>query len=485
MREELLSVGIDIGTSTTQLVFSKLIVENMASSYTVPRIVIVEKKIIYRSEIYFTPLLSATEIDGIKIREILEEEYKKANVAKEEIDTGAVIITGETARKANAQEVLANLSGFAGDFVVATAGPDLESVISGKGAGANVYSKEHHASVVNFDIGGGTSNLCLFYDGEAIETGCLDVGGRLIKVDPVTCKITYLSKKMETLIQKHQLNLDIGTIATKENLQPIIQFMIKALKQSIGLIPVDDDFSLFITNGGTDERARGKITAKRSIDAISFSGGVADCIYGKIEENAPFLYGDIGVLLGQAIKESDLFQKMKVIESIETIRATVVGAGTHTTEISGSTITYTKDLFPIKNLPILKLTLEEEASTESLCEAIQKKLSWFSLEGDLQKIAIAIEGKENPSFLEVDAYANGLVEGMEELMKRDLPLVVIVEKDMAKVLGQTIYHKLNYQKDIICLDSIKLENGDYIDIGKPIAEGCVLPVVVKTLIFNK
>ena len=155
MREELLSVGIDIGTSTTQLIFSKLIIENMASSYTVPRIVIVDKEIIYKSPIYFTPLISIKEIDGPKVREIIEKEYQSAGVDKKDIDTGAVIITGETARKQNAEEVLTTLSGFAGDFVVATAGPDLESIISGKGAGAHLYSKEHTTTVVNIDIGGG------------------------------------------------------------------------------------------------------------------------------------------------------------------------------------------------------------------------------------------------------------------------------------------------------------------------------------------
>ncbi|MEG0502705.1 MAG: ethanolamine ammonia-lyase reactivating factor EutA, partial [Cellulosilyticaceae bacterium] len=222
MRDELLSVGIDIGTSTTQLIFSKIIIENMASSFTVPRIVIVDKEIIYRSEIYFTPLVSNKEIDGPRVREIIEKEYQKAGIDKSKINTGAVIITGETARKENAREVLTTLSGFAGDFVVATAGPDLESIISGKGAGAHTYSKEHNTSVVNIDVGGGTSNLAVFLRGDVKETGCLDIGGRLIKVDTTSKKITYISPKIEIIIRENNLGLEIGTVATRENLKPVI-----------------------------------------------------------------------------------------------------------------------------------------------------------------------------------------------------------------------------------------------------------------------
>lgn len=481
MREELLSVGIDIGTSTTQLIFSKLIIENMASSYTVPRIVIVDKEIIYKSPIYFTPLVSLKEIDGPKVREIIEKEYKNAGVDKKDIDTGAVIITGETARKENAEEVLTTLSGFAGDFVVATAGPDLESIISGKGAGAHLYSKEHSTTVVNIDIGGGTSNLAVFRRGDVIDTGCLDIGGRLIKVDVISKRITYITPKLETLVKKYHLGLEIGTIATKDNLRPIIDIMVKVLMQSVGLVPIDEDFKLMVTNKS--------ILLDNPMECISFSGGVADYIYYDEKELGPikdyFEYGDIGIILGEAIRRSELCGQLKVVKSTETIRATVVGAGTHTTEISGSTITYTKNTFPIKNLPILKMAYEDENSGSIvLAEAVKKKLEWFKLEGDLQKVAIAIEGKENPSFKEVQAYADGLVEGMQELIQRELPLILIVEKDMAKVLGQTMYNKLNFKKDVICLDSVKLDNGDYIDIGNPIAGGTVLPVVVKTLVFN-
>ncbi len=215
MKEELLSVGIDIGTSTTQFSFSKLIVENTASSFSVPRISIVDKEIIYRSDVYFTPLISNTEIDALKVKDIVELEYKKAAIDKKEIKTGAVIITGETARKENANEVLHILSGFAGDFVVATAGPDLESIISAKGAGAHIYSKEKSTTVVNIDIGGGTSNLALFNRGEVIETGCLDVGGRLIKIDKNSKKITYISPKIQRIIKDKNFNINLGDVAKK------------------------------------------------------------------------------------------------------------------------------------------------------------------------------------------------------------------------------------------------------------------------------
>ena len=132
MTETLKSVGIDIGTSTTQLVVSKLTLENRANPFSVPRIAITDREIIYRSRIHFTPLLSETVIDAPGVREIVAEEYRRAGLRREEVQTGAVIITGETARKENAREVLNALSEFAGDFVVATAGPDLESILAGR-----------------------------------------------------------------------------------------------------------------------------------------------------------------------------------------------------------------------------------------------------------------------------------------------------------------------------------------------------------------
>nr|WP_225445643.1 ethanolamine ammonia-lyase reactivating factor EutA [Paenibacillus arenosi] len=476
VNEQLLSVGIDMGTSTTQLVLSKLHIENLASSFTVPRLVITNKEVVYRSDICFTPVLADNRIDMIQIQQFVQEQYAKAGISKEEIQTGAVIITGETARKENASEVLQSLSGFAGDFVVATAGPDLESIIAAKGAGAHTYSKDRSTSIVNIDIGGGTSNLAVFASGDLLDTGCLDIGGRLIKVDQNSHEITYIAPKIKQLAERRGIALALGQRVTPADLEPIIGEMVKLLEESVGIRPLGDFYDTIVTNKG--------LKLDRNIASISFSGGVADYIYNEATGDV-FQYGDIGILLGRAIAASPLTNQLTVARAAETIRATVVGAGSHTTEISGSTITYTDESFPIKSVPILKLSLSDESGDdETLARAITDKLSWFKLNNDLQQVAIAIEGKSSPSFQEVQKYARGLHKGMAELLEQKYPLIVVVHHDMAKVLGQTLYALLDYKKDVICLDSVVVDNGDYIDIGKPIADGKVLPIVIKTLVFH-
>lgn len=472
-KETLLTVGIDLGTSTTQLVLSELTVENFASAFTVPRISISDKKVIYRSDIIFTPLLNQSEIDAEPIKAFVAEQYRQAGIHKQDIQMGAVIITGETARKSNANNVLRALSGYAGDFVVATAGPDLESIIAGKGAGAQTYSETKRKPVVNLDIGGGTTNLAVFKDGEVIDTACFDIGGRLIKLDQQQ-KITYIAPKIQEIINKKGLTLHLGDQATEQNLLPIISELVAVLENSIGLGTQSPFYQLLVTNH--------PLRKGEELPIVTFSGGVADCL--NTTSTNLFKYGDIGLLLGKYLRKSLIFSEKEVLESAETIRATVVGAGSHTAEISGSTIAYREQILPVKNIPILKLAQEDETLTVTeLGQRIQEKLNWHRIE-ETPQIALALRGMSNPTFADIQRYGQGIVEGLASLVAEQIPIIVMVDEDMAKALGHALSAHLPKDYPFICLDSVKVENGDYVDIGLPVAEGAVLPVIVKTLVFN-
>ena len=461
----ILSVGIDIGTTTTQLIFSRLTIQNEGTAYSVPRFAITEKEILYRSRIHFTPLLSDTVIDAEGVRKIIDAEYTASGFDRTDIQTGAIIITGETARKENARDVLSALSGYAGDFVVATAGPALESVLAGKGSGSQDYSEEHACAVLNLDIGGGTTNLALFENGILRDTGCLNVGGRLMKFN-TRGRLEYLSP-----VLKPFFDFPIGSTPGEADLARVTALLVRVLEEAVGLCEKSELLQQFITD---------KLPTLPMRPLLSFSGGVADLIAN--EETNIFRYGDLGVLLGRTIAASALC-KEHYLRAKETIRATVIGAGSHTTELSGSTIFYDRVAFPLKNLPVAALTPQEEAlEPAELAETVQKKLSLFSPEGTPVAGVLALHGTQNTKFSELCKLADGIALGLRPQVKAGLPLILATAADMGKALGQAVGSLLP-RASLVSLDGVELPEGAYLDIGAPVAGGQALPVVIKTLIL--
>ena len=443
--ERILSVGIDLGTSTTQMIVSRLQVENTASAFAVPHIEIRDREVLYRSQIYFTPLLSPDTIDSVSVRKLIAEEYDRAGITPGQIQTGAVIITGETARKENAKQVLEALAEFAGDFVVATAGPALESVLAAKGAGADKAAKRYGRYVLHMDIGGGTSNLALFDpNGRLIDTGCLNVGGRLMKFD-AHGKPTYVSPVLK--------DFDVS------DPERLVMELVEVLEEAAGFRPKGERLEKLITDKTV------KLPSEPVL--VSFSGGVADLI--DRGESEQFRYGDIGVLLGRAIRQSRLCAGEYLLGA-ETIRATVIGAGSHATELSGSTISYQKVEFPLQNLPVVQLQKETAEEIKEKCALYQG-----------EPAALFLEGIKSPSFQQVAALADELAEGMKG---SPAPYVVAVEQDMAKALGQALQLRLGRDAPIICIDSVHIPTGSYLDIGAPVAGGAAVPVIIKTLAFE-
>jgi len=450
MAEVLTSVGLDVGTTTTQLIVSRIAVENRASSFAVPELAIMDRQVIYRSPVYFTPLVGHDLVDGGAIREIVAAEYEKAGITRQGVDTGAIIITGETSRKENAAAVLENLSDYAGDFVVATAGPNLESVLAAKGAGAVDYSEKTGKTVLHFDIGGGTSNWALVENGRITGTGCLNVGGRLLKFDQKG-NVTYASPVLEKLCK-----LKEGDVAARSQVEEVAALLTQALEMAAGLRPATELLERLATkeaNNYASLRAGSHTATRQEPPVISFSGGVADCI----ETERPWLeFGDMGPLLGQAIRHSRLCRGEYRLGA-ETIRATVIGAGCHSAQLSGSTVFHRNVAFPLKNLAVV--TAPEEL---------------VRLDGPG---VLALKGMESPSYAQVRDLAEDLAARIAG------PVLIALEADMAKALGHALALRLPPERPVLCLDRVRLRAGDYLDVGEPL--GPALPVVVKTLILQR
>lgn len=474
----ILSVGIDVGTSTTQVVFSKLQMDNAGGYFSVPRVAIVDKEVVYKSEVYMTPLKTDVLIDTDALRDIVAAEFRKAGYRPENTDSGAVIITGESARKENSDAVLKSLSDFAGDFVVSAAGPDMESLIAGKGSGAWQYSMDHHCRVANLDIGGGTTNVVLFEDGETLARGCLDIGGRLICMNPQGI-ITKVSPAAAVMAQAAGVSVSVGDRCDELKLTAVTRQMAAALNAYLGVGTKDIDAILrqIKTPGSSD------FPVPEKVQAVFFSGGVADLIYH--ESTDTWAYGDIGVLLGRAIRESRLFTDFQKMEPGETIRATVVGAGTYTTTISGSTITYSDDIFPLKNIPVIKLDEElQEACFAGETEPVIRRIQWVLGQNDEEHFILAMPGKRNPGYMEMKRAAASIRQIMDRVQSPGEPILLVIESDIAKAMGQMIRQQPDLKRQVVAIDSIHVEDGEYVDMGKPMMNGMVIPVVVKTLIFG-
>ena len=454
MAERLLSVGLDVGTTSAQMIVSELAIENRASSFAVPEMEIGERKILYQSPVHFTPLLDESHVNGEKIREIVETEYAAAGITRADVDTGAVIITGETSRKENARAVLAALSDFAGDFVVATAGPDLESVLAARGAGAVEWSEMTGKRMLHMDIGGGTSNLAWIEAGKIQATGCLNVGGRLIKFDE-NRRVTYVSPVISKLCK-----LKPGDPVTELDLQPVAELLTQALEMAAGLREPTELLEQLWTEEVGEKRAA--VGGKDPV--LSFSGGVADCI----QRDLPWSeFGDMGPILGRTIRASRLCQGEYRLGD-QTIRATVIGAGCHSAQLSGSTVFYRNVAFPMKNLPVAKV--EDGFDPGKISETLTQQ--------EADRVVLALPGIQAPAYDQVKAMASAIAEGFGSQ-----PVIVALEQDMAKALGHALALVLPPDREILCIDNVRMDAQSYLDVGAPV--GYALPIVVKTLILSR
>ncbi len=468
---ELLSVGVDVGSSTSHLVFSNLLLkrdENSASK----RFLIDERKVIYEGKIIDTPLVNQKTIDIDKLTKFLKSEYKRAGISPEEVQTGAVIITGETAKKANAGQIVTALSKDAGKFVAATAGPNFESVIAAMGSGARARSRETGETLLSCDIGGGTSNMAIIKNGKIISTSCVSVGGRLIAFD-AKGKIQRINGPAQQVMDSLGLTFQIGDCPAVEDLDKIAAKLAAVLMEVI-TGPANSPLAkkLMVTDD---------LVFPAQIDGYTFSGGVAELIYGGNGR-----HNDIGNTLAKKINGLIHQLKSPIIEPANKIRATVIGAGAHSLSISGSSGFMDDQIeFPLKNVPVIRVDVERlKLSVPYVVSQIQAAFRRFDTKEGEETVALYFWDPVKNSYPQVELFAKSIEAALPRSMANNIPIILVFKGDIACSVGNVIRRETALKTNLLTLDELDLVEGDWIDIGSPLVENQVFPVTVKSLVFH-
>lgn len=474
---DLLSVGVDVGTTTTQIVFSRLNLQDVSRPGQIPRINITDRKVIYQSPIVFTPLVDSETIDADKLNQIVRSEYSSAGVEPSQVETGAVIITGETAKKKNADEILRALSGLAGEFVVSVAGPNVESLIAGKGAGAAQHSQTNFATVTNVDIGGGSANSATFRSGNLIGAAAMNYGGRILEIEHSSGVVRHIADPARRILEDIGLRLETGDLASLEDLR---RFTDRMADMTVELIE------------GTNSPLAQKIyltppvgvSGKGSV--LMLSGGIGHYYYNPIPINSvsdATIHDDVGPLLAESLRKHAALNSYSIVPPAETVRATVLGASTQTVTLSGSTIWAEKEILPLKNVPVIRPTItgRDDLAPTFVSQSISDAVTRWDVNLATDPFAIALELDKSLDYESLTQLANGLND-FANTMPSDRLLIAIIERDYAQALGQTV-KGLAPSRALLVIDQVGLSEGDYIDIGAPLMDGRVVPLSVKTLIF--
>jgi ethanolamine utilization protein EutA len=466
------SAGIDIGSSTSHLVFSELVLTRQGR-YLSSRYQVVQRDVRFRSRVTLTPYASPSRIDAGAVARFIDDAYREAGVSRSEIDTGAVITTGEAALKENAAPLIELFASDAGKFVCATAGPNLESLLAAHGSGAAALSREPEQTVLNVDVGGGTTKFAVCRKGAVHETAAIHVGARLLAWDAGgrLCRLEERGRAFAREAGGGDLALG-GAAPPAAVLDAVAERMADSIAQVIdGRAPVQD--------GGEPLWITDPLHTAGPFSRIVFSGGVAEYIYGC--ETAEF--GDLGPRLARALLAR--CRHRVILEPKERIRATCIGASQYTVQVSGNTI-FLPDasVLPVRNVPVAAVRGLDSPSRERAEDAVRRALRRLDLTDGHDRFALAIHWHHGPRYAAVSALCRGIVAALPETVAAQRPLLVVIDADVGGLVGRTLREECGVAGPIACIDQVALREFDYVDIGSVMPEQFVVPVVVKSLVFH-
>jgi ethanolamine utilization protein EutA len=464
----LASVGMDIGSSGTQVVFSRLHLRRIGEDLT-SRYVVVRRDTVYRSPVTLTPYANG-HIDAETLGAIIDTAYAEARVDPADVDTGVVILTGEALLRRNAEAIATVLADRGGTLVTATAGHHMEAMLAAYGSGAAQASYDAGSRILLVDVGGGTTKIAVLDAGRVVATAAVHVGGRLVVVDGAGT-IVRLDPAGRSHAARAGYGFQVGDRAGDDELEKVAEAMADVVVAAVTGGQAAVPFLLTDPPGDLS-----------CFDGVMFSGGVAEYVYGREEAR----FGDLGHPLGRALRRrvDTGVLPWPLLPAGECIRATALGASEHSVQLSGNTcwISDPDALLPRRNLQVVRPAYElgEVVDSAAVASAIRRHLAAL----DAGDVALALSWSGRPRYQRLHAFACGLRDGLGERIEQGRPVYVVLDGDVAMTLGRLLCEELGVTTDVLVVDGLVLRDFDYVDIGRVRHPSNTVPVTIKSLIFS-
>jgi ethanolamine utilization protein EutA len=470
----LTSVGMDIGSSGTQVIFSRVHMRRLGEDLT-SRYIVVKRETLHESPVSLTPYRGDARIDEAALGTIIDQAYGAARLVPADIDTGVVILTGEALRRENAERIAEILAQQGGEFVCATAGHHMEAMLAAYGSGAVRASHDRQERILNIDIGGGTTKLAIIDKGVVQTTAAIHVGGRLQVVD-ANGAITRLDPAGRHHAAMAGFDWTLGDKVAQSDLDAVATGMAATLLAALRSPPLDPSVRrLYLTD---------PIEDFGWIDGVIVSGGVGEYVYGREERD----FGDMGRRLGLAFRNVLAGLPWPLLPASACIRATALGASEYTVQLSGNTghISSPGRLLPRRNVQVVHpiASLGERIDPAAVAAAIRAHFVAFDLENTETDVALALRWEGHPEYSRLRAFAEGVRDGLAARIATGLPIYLMLDGDVAMTLGGILGNELGIANDILVIDSVQLRDFDYIDLGKIRLPSGTVPVTIKSLLFQ-
>ena len=467
-QNRVLLLGLDFGSTTCSALIASAAMANDGiaglAKFGAPQI-------IYRATPVFTPFVGEN-IDANEIAKLIQTWLGESKIKVTELFAASAIITGLAAQQANVaairQLILKQIPNIG---IVAADDPHLESWLAFMGSCAALSRYHGETPILNLDIGGGTTNSALGENGNVLATGCHFIGARHFQFVPSSYQLRGVSKYGKALLENFAIKKTVGETLNEKERAQLINFYVQALEA------VAQNNQLFFESAIASMHLQAAWNIPlRAIPKITFSGGVGEIVYQLATNKATptntqnlgtTFYGDFGIDLAQAIIASPVLSanlKSHVPENQG--RATVVGLALNSTEVSGSSIYLPKpDLLPLHDIPILA-----NLSFDAPMENWQQVLAQASARSHGACLQIT---QLTQNLQQVRAFAHMFsAEVVTSNLKK--PLVLLIEGNLGKTLGNYITNWGNLGIQLIVIDEIATRDAHFVNLGK-LQQG-VIPV---------